>query len=289
MQRIRELIRQVAPTDARVLITGESGTGKELVAAALHRLSRNADGPFIRVNSAAIPRDLVESEMFGHERGAFTGATERRLGRFELADGGTLFLDEVAGRRRRPNCSVRWSGEIQRVAGRSRSRWMSASSQRPTAICGGDGRGPPGRPVLPAERCADPHAAAARAAGGHPELAHFMARLRVRHGLTPRCLDGGARAHAGLRLARHVRELANIRSGSPSFGRRLMPGSSSRCRRPPRPETSPPQHGTARMHPSRWTQQPDRRVRAPSHPEALEPRTAASRRPRAVCVRTGPT
>jgi len=85
----------VGPTDARVLITGESGTGKELVAAALHASSPRRDLPFIRVNCAAIPRDLLESEMFGHERGAFTGATERRIGRFELAHTGTLFLDEV--------------------------------------------------------------------------------------------------------------------------------------------------------------------------------------------------
>ncbi|NJD19730.1 MAG: sigma-54-dependent Fis family transcriptional regulator, partial [Gemmatimonadetes bacterium] len=95
MDRVRDLVRRIAPTDARVLITGESGTGKELAAAAIHGLSPRAGGPFIRVNSAAIPRDLVESEMFGHEKGAFTGATERRRGRFELADGGTLFLDEV--------------------------------------------------------------------------------------------------------------------------------------------------------------------------------------------------
>jgi two-component system nitrogen regulation response regulator NtrX len=95
IQQIRQLIAQVAPTDARVLITGESGTGKELVAAAIHRASRRAREPFVTVNCAAIPRELVESEMFGHERGAFTGAAERRLGRFELADGGTLFLDEV--------------------------------------------------------------------------------------------------------------------------------------------------------------------------------------------------
>ncbi|RMH17800.1 MAG: sigma-54-dependent Fis family transcriptional regulator [Gemmatimonadetes bacterium] len=95
MERVRDLIRRVAPTDARVLITGESGTGKELVASAIHGLSPRRGGPFVRVNSAAIPRDLVESEMFGHEKGAFTGAGERRRGRFELAHGGTLFLDEV--------------------------------------------------------------------------------------------------------------------------------------------------------------------------------------------------
>jgi two-component system, NtrC family, nitrogen regulation response regulator NtrX len=95
MQEVRDLIARVAPTEARVLITGESGTGKELVASAIHRHSTRASKPFVCVNSAAIPRDLVESEMFGHERGSFTGASERRLGRFELADGGTLFLDEV--------------------------------------------------------------------------------------------------------------------------------------------------------------------------------------------------
>lgn len=95
LAQVRQLIQQVAPTDARVLITGDSGTGKELVAAAIHRASRRAAEPFVTVNCAAIPRELVESEMFGHERGAFTGAAERRLGRFELADGGTLFLDEI--------------------------------------------------------------------------------------------------------------------------------------------------------------------------------------------------
>ena len=95
VKRVREMIARIAPTDARVLITGESGTGKELVAAAIHFGSARKDRPFVRVNCAAIPRDLVESEMFGHERGAFTGATERRIGRFELAHTGTLFLDEV--------------------------------------------------------------------------------------------------------------------------------------------------------------------------------------------------
>jgi DNA-binding NtrC family response regulator len=95
MARVREMIDRVAATDARVLITGESGTGKELVASAIHEASPRRDRPFVRVNCAAIPRDLVESEMFGHEKGAFTGASERRIGRFELAHTGTLLLDEV--------------------------------------------------------------------------------------------------------------------------------------------------------------------------------------------------
>src|SRR5207244_1294127 len=95
MDAVREMIARVAPTDARVLITGESGTGKELVASAIHDASARRDKPFVRVNCAAIPRDLVESEMFGHERGSFTGATAQRIGRFELAHHGTPFLDEV--------------------------------------------------------------------------------------------------------------------------------------------------------------------------------------------------
>lgn len=95
IQRVRDLIERVAGTDSRILITGESGVGKELVAAAIHNASPRRDRAFVRVNCAAIPRDLIESEMFGHEKGSFTGATERRIGRFELAHMGTLLLDEV--------------------------------------------------------------------------------------------------------------------------------------------------------------------------------------------------
>lgn len=90
-----ELVKKVAPTKATVLLAGESGTGKEVFARALHHLSERKDGPFVPVNCAAIPRDLMESELFGHEKGAFTGAESRRIGKFELADGGTIFLDEV--------------------------------------------------------------------------------------------------------------------------------------------------------------------------------------------------
>src|SRR5476651_1965880 len=96
IREIRKLIQTVAPTEARVLILGESGTGKELVAGALHSLSRRRDAHYVRINCAAIPETLLESELFGHERGAFTGALKQKPGRVEEADGGTIFLDEIA-------------------------------------------------------------------------------------------------------------------------------------------------------------------------------------------------
>lgn len=95
IKRIREMIEKVAPSDARVLITGGNGTGKELVARSLHELSNRAKMPFVEVNCAAIPGELIESELFGHEKGAFTSAVKDRKGKFELASGGTLFLDEI--------------------------------------------------------------------------------------------------------------------------------------------------------------------------------------------------
>jgi two-component system nitrogen regulation response regulator NtrX len=120
MRAVRDLIETVGGTDARVLITGESGTGKELVAAALHAASPRASASFVRVNSAAIPRELIESEMFGHEKGAFTGAHQMRRGKLEVADKGTLFLDEVGDLSAEAQAKLLRAietGEYQRVGG----------------------------------------------------------------------------------------------------------------------------------------------------------------------------
>ena len=95
MKHIREMIGKVAPTDASVLITGANGSGKELVARSLHQLSQRSMMPYVEVNCAAIPSELIESELFGHEKGSFTSAIKQHKGKFEQADGGTLFLDEI--------------------------------------------------------------------------------------------------------------------------------------------------------------------------------------------------
>ena len=118
MQKIYNDIDRVAPTKASVLITGESGTGKELISRAIHRLSARVDAPFVKVNCAAIPRELIESELFGHERGAFTGAQARKRGFFEQAHGGTLFLDEIGDMDQSAQAKVLralQSGEISRL------------------------------------------------------------------------------------------------------------------------------------------------------------------------------
>jgi DNA-binding NtrC family response regulator len=118
MRRLRDEIAKVAPTNARVLISGESGTGKELVAQEIHGQSKRAAGPFVKVNCAAIPAELIESELFGHEKGSFSGAGARRRGQFEVAHGGTLFLDEIgdmSGSAQAKVLRALQTGEVTRV------------------------------------------------------------------------------------------------------------------------------------------------------------------------------
>jgi two-component system response regulator AtoC len=125
MQRLFQLVATVARTPVTVLIVGESGTGKELVARAIHRQSPQRDGPFVPINVAALPETVIESELFGHERGAFTGAFQRKLGKFELAQGGTLFLDEIATLRVNLQAKILRAlqeREIERVGGTRRIR-----------------------------------------------------------------------------------------------------------------------------------------------------------------------
>jgi two-component system nitrogen regulation response regulator NtrX len=126
MRALRKQIAVVAPTDGRVLISGESGVGKELVARAIHLQSRRASAPFIEVNSAAIPEELVESELFGHVKGAFTGATAAKKGKFELADGATLFLDEVS------DMSANVQAKVLRVL--EEQRFESVGSNTPVSV-----------------------------------------------------------------------------------------------------------------------------------------------------------
>ena len=126
MARLIEQLRLVGPTNASVLITGENGTGKELVARALHALSRRSYRSFVEVNCAAIPEDLIESELFGHEKGSFTGATNRRLGKFDLAHGGTLFLDEIG------DMSLKTQAKILRIL--EEQRFERVGGSRPIQV-----------------------------------------------------------------------------------------------------------------------------------------------------------
>jgi DNA-binding NtrC family response regulator len=128
MQEVFSLVQQVAPTTASVFISGESGTGKELVARAVHRLSSRSGGPFVAVNCAALPDTLVESELFGHEKGAFTGAVERRAGCFEQANNGTLFLDEIG------EMPIGTQAKLLRVIEESRVRRLGGKNDMPFAV-----------------------------------------------------------------------------------------------------------------------------------------------------------
>ena len=237
MARVRELIARVAPTDARVLVTGESGTGKELVASAIHLGSARRDRPFVRVNCAAIPRDLVESEMFGHEKGSFTGATDRRIGRFELAHTGTLFLDEVGDLGAEAQAKLLRAieaKEIERVGGakpiRVDVRIVSATNRDLDA---GRGRGVfPRGSALPAER--DPHrgAAAARASGRHARArGAFLGAAPHAHRTTRAAVDRGcAGAARAVSVAGQRARAGEHRGAARDPARRRRRGRAGRAR-----------------------------------------------------------
>jgi two-component system nitrogen regulation response regulator NtrX len=217
VEKVREMIARIAPTDARVLITGESGTGKEVAASLIHRGSHRMGGPYIKLNCAAIPRDLVESEMFGHEKGAFTGATDRRRGRFELASGGTLFLDEVGDLSLEAQAKLLRAlevGEIERVGGSGPIsvdvRVLTATNKDLRAeVAAGRFR----EDLFFRLHVIPLHLAPLRERAGDVPLLieHFLRRNQRRHGLRPpRISPAGMEA-----LVRHpwpgnVRELANI-------------------------------------------------------------------------------
>ena len=171
MREVFGLIEQIAPSNVSVLITGESGTGKELVARTLHDLSPRKTRPFVAVNCAAIPETLIESEIFGHEKGAFTGAAERRAGCFELAQGGTLLLDEIgempAGTQAKL-LRVLEERKLRRLGARTEQEVdvrVLAATNRDPAQAVAEGR-LAGRSLLPAERLQHSHAAVARAPRG---------------------------------------------------------------------------------------------------------------------------
>ena len=162
-------LAQVAPTSATVLLLGESGTGKELAANTIHAGSPRAGHPFIKINCAALPEGLIESELFGHEKGAFTGAVGMRKGRFEAADGGTLFLDEIgelAVSTQVKLLRVLQEQEFERLGGME-TRKVDVRVVEPESRADGQGRAVPQGPVLSAERVSRLDASTAGTAGGH--------------------------------------------------------------------------------------------------------------------------
>ena len=222
MRPVLDLISRVGPSEANVLVTGEHGTGKELVARILHAASPRAARAMVTVNVGGLSEGVFESELFGHERGAFTGARAERVGRFELADGGTLFLDEIANVplvQQAKLLRVLQTGEFERV-GSSRTRrvsvrLVSATNAEPRG--GGRGRPLPRGPAVPHQHGRDPPAAAARAPRGHP-----AARGRVP--APPRTAERQARG--GLRARRH-----GDAAGAPVAGERARAGARRRARR----------------------------------------------------------
>ena len=201
MKALRQQLALAAPTNGRVLIFGESGTGKELVAHALHLLSLRAQQPFVEVNCAAIPEELIESELFGHVKGSFTGAVEDKVGKFEQAHGGTLFLDEVGDMSLRTQSKVLRVIEEQRFTPVGSGNNLTVDVRVVAATNKTSGGGDPERqfprgPLLPPQR--------------HSLFRSSAARARGRYSRPGRLLPGGVRP----RLRPPAQALLRIRPGS---------------------------------------------------------------------------
>lgn len=209
LESIAQRIRRVAPYDATVIVTGESGCGKEVVATTIQQMSARRNAPFVRVNCAALPGSLIESELFGFERGAFTGARERHAGLFEQADGGTLFLDEVGELppevqakllRVLQGQSFRRVGGDKEVTVDVRIIWRDEQGPEEHGRRGKVPRGP----LLSPQRLSDSRRAPEGEARGHraARLAlHQADRKTIRHGRAPEALGGGARLREALAVA----------------------------------------------------------------------------------------
>ena len=219
MKRIFDTIAKAAPSTGRVLITGERGTGKELIARAIHEHSKRKDGPFVKLNCAAIPGELIESELFGHEKGAFTGATQQRRGKFEQADGGTLFLDEIGDMELGAQAKVLrvlQESEIERVGGNE----TLTVDVRVLAATNKDLKSEIGKGRFRAdlyyrlERRADRGAALARAQGGRAVAGRALPRRRVRGQR-----QAPARRDRGGDVAPHAARLAGQRARAAQPGR----------------------------------------------------------------------
>ena len=199
LRQVWDSIKRASPTNATVLLLGESGVGKELVARSIHRNSLRSRERFVQVNCAAIPEELIESELFGHEKGSFTGATEKQIGKFEQADRGTIFLDEVGDMSPKTQAKVLrvlQEGEVERL-GSARTikvdvRVIAATNKDLEA---GDREGDvPRGSLLPAQRDPDPGAAAAGSPRGHPGAGQALCRP-----VQPRQQSAAPALHAGAR------------------------------------------------------------------------------------------